>query len=920
MILFNLPLSLLASLFLAQSAAAYTSPPRWGQAVAVMDNVLYVHGGKTDEYNSYSYTSAPTNNDLLYLDLSSSFSSDSTPWQVVSRADEGPDLAWHTLSGLNSSYALLFGGLPGPNSSTVLTSQADSAWLLNIHSGIGPVWLQEAKAWGGEPVRRIRHSTVTVESGHVFIFGGELPDGSDNPITTHYLFNPFDQSFTELPTEGGPSDITGHASCILSNGTIVVFGGYSQSTNTLLPFSTIWSINAGIASENITWNSMSVATTNIPHPRRAFAATCLDGSRVLIHGGSDAEFQTTYSDGWIIDFSQDPAIWTQINALSDLGARHDHFAVAVGSSVIIGFGYGESGPAGSGLSFFDPFGGTVGSTYNSPPSTAWPTPTMPGSTQTSGGGNDGGTPQGGGGSNDNTTAIAIGTTFGVLGAFAVVVVVVWYTRRQQQRRFTILNDNDDDQDSPHSASFDGRVPVAGGFEPEYEGWTILRSIGLSGAVNPFSPRRMPERRDMLADEDTRRYNGSSWSLRSILGGNRRTREPSGASSLGTPWGEKNDPFSDGDSLMADAENGLAGAAALSNRHSGRRQFSQASTLSNVSYHDPFADPIAEEEHLVHRNVEKDHKSSLEDVEIPPARLEIQTTLPLDYATRTLSPVTEASRSLRLAHASRVTSRTSYEARSPRSSSIIDSAPKPMRRSDSWWNRFSRTSFLDRHNSGASRRGSNVLDFRDPHPPPRLIAIEESTHSANSNSPESAERVSPRTTSRHGSKVYGAHGKSTTSLRTADSEAIERMVGAMDVAQRVRTGSNRTRESTVASMSDDHHDNSSILEDDQPIVTSPVEATFVERPLSKHPLPISSALSSATSLNSAGSKQNRSSSVADRVRYFERRMTRDVTPPPTNTKQREERTRKTSHVNYGLVPRASLFVANPDHRHASSGDS
>ncbi|KAF8920360.1 hypothetical protein CPB85DRAFT_1248525 [Mucidula mucida] len=923
MTLLNLPLSLLATLFIVQSAAAYTSPPRWGQAVAVMNNVLYVHGGKTDEYNSYSYTSAPTNNDLLYLDLSISFSSDSTPWQLVSSTDEGPALAWHTLSGLNSSYALLFGGLPGPTSSTVLTSQADSAWLLDIHNGTRPIWLQEAKAWGGEPIRRIRHSTVTVESGHVFIFGGELAD--------------------ELPAEGGPPDITGHASCILSNGTIIVFGGYSQSTSTLLPFSTIC-----LRKYHLEFHGRRNDKSS--SPKTCFRGYMSGWITILIHGGSDAEFQTTYSDGWIIDFSQDPAVWIQIDALSDLV-----LVVTISPSLQdpqLLLGYGESGPAGSSLSFFDSFAGTVGSTYNAPASTALPTPTMPGSTQTShptqttggetggidptsttgsdpndpndpGGGNDGGTPQDGdGGSNDKTTAIAIGTTFGVLGAFAVVVVVVWYTRRQrakdtEQRRFMILNDNFDDQDSPHSATFDGQVPVAGGFEPEFEGWTILRSFGLGGAVNPFSTRRPPERRDMLADEDTRvfmppryeRNNGSSWSLRSILGGNRRTREPSGASSLGTYWGEKNDPFSDGDSLMADAENGLAGAGLLT-RPAGRRQFSQTSTLSNISYHDPFSDPIAEEEDLVYRNVEKDYRSSLEDVAIPPPRLEIQTTLPLDYATHTLSPVTEASRSLNAPSsvssnsqeglspfdsASRVTSRTSYEARSPRTSSIIDSAPKLMRRSDSWWNRFSRTSLLDRHNSGASRRGSNVLDFRDPNPPPRLIAIEESTHSANSNSPESADRVSPRsggsgsrkgTTSRHGPRFMVPTG----SQARLCAPRIPRLLRGC------------------------------IFEDDQPIVTSPLEATFAERahsPGSKQSPPISPALSSATSLNSAGS---RSSSVADRVREFERRMTRDVTPPPTNTKYREERTRKTSHVNYGLVPRASLFVANPDHRHASSGDS
>ena len=62
-----------------------------------------------------------------------------------------------------------------------------------------------------------------------------------------------------------------------------------------------------------------------------------------------------------------------------------------------------------------------------------------------------------------------------------------------------------------------------------------------------------------------------------------------------------------------------------------------------------------------------------------------------------------------------------------------------------------------------------------------------------------------------------------------------------------------------------------------------------------------------------------SAVAARVQEFERRMTQqELSPPPTNTKKREERSRKPSVVNYGLVPKASLFVANPDHRAASSG--
>jgi len=99
------------------------------------------------------------------------------------------------------------------------------------------------------------------------------------------------------------------------------------------------------------------------------------------------------------------------------------------------------------------------------------------------------------------------------------------------------------------------------------------------------------------------------------------------------------------------------------------------------------------------------------------------------------------------------------------------------------------------------------DIRDPNPPPRLgglVAIEESGHSASpeqespgSNRSNSIKRVLSRA---GGTKVYkgGKHGKSLSSLRTADSDAIERMAGAIDVVQREQSGSHRTRDSTGTS--------------------------------------------------------------------------------------------------------------------------
>ena len=65
------------------------------------------------------------------------------------------------------------------------------------------------------------------------------------------------------------------------------------------------------------------------------------------------------------------------------------------------------------------------------------------------------------------------------------------------------------------------------------------------------------------------------------------------------------------------------------------------------------------------------------------------------------------------------------------------------------------------------------------------------------------------------------------------------------------------------------------------------------------------------------KRPSSSKVAEQVAAYERRMSqsqqddRNRVPPPL---------RRTRNSAYGLAPKASLFVANPDHRHGSSGDS
>lgn len=88
----------------------------------------------------------------------------------------------------------------------------------------------------------------------------------------------------------------------------------------------------------MTWTVVTTDTSALPSPRIAFAAAYLDRGLILIHGGSDIALQSSYSDGWILDTTKNPWTWTRLGALSQIGAKRDHFATTLGGHVIFGFG------------------------------------------------------------------------------------------------------------------------------------------------------------------------------------------------------------------------------------------------------------------------------------------------------------------------------------------------------------------------------------------------------------------------------------------------------------------------------------------------------------------------------------------------------------------------------------------------------
>ncbi|KAJ7455225.1 hypothetical protein B0H11DRAFT_2067149 [Mycena galericulata] len=521
--------------------------------------------------------------------------------------------------------------------------------------------------------------------------------------------------------------------------------------------------------------------------------------------------------------------------------------------------------------------------------------------------------------------------------------------------------------------------------------------GIVGGGVAAAERDRKQRRDMLADEDLRDFGGwyeegdghssrmgrrqgsggSNWSLMSVFRPRPR-REGSAASNISygsrlhshggsllghTEGPSEKDPFRDDSFLHDAAAAGGAGILASSTRPRGQRQssFASAYSVGSNNYVDPFADPISEQDLAgpgallmnMHQGysrtgplspVTEVSRISSSGASHSGSSNDHQVLSPFDTLSRSslgFSSNSHASPALPPGASPAVSPGPStISARTqPRTSSILDMKPaqpdQPIRRSDTWWARFSSKSLLDRRSSRGSATAVGAPDIRDPNPlPQRLGFVEEETPSV------LRERSDGSDTSRAAGPVYGkgaAHGKSMSSLqtqRTADSAALERMGGNVDVMLRGnrQSGSTSTRASvtTHGGSGDDEpasarHSWQPSGDDNEPVFISPVEMvpasafnlpTSPPREVSPPPAP-RPPLSTSSSSGSSGS-----GAVAERIQAYERRMSQDVTPPsPTNTKHREERPRKKTHgVNYGIVPRASLFVANPDHRaREESGD-
>ena len=358
MLAFVLPLFSVVS---AQTAAN-TIPARWGQASALLGSLFIVQGGKTQGTTGggYTYSSAPSDGQMYALDLSSGFSLSSPPWQPVSVQDAGtaaPAVSFHTISPLNSTSLLLFGGDGSPI--VPIQTNNDSAFIVHLGgSAINrTVSYQTAPITWNQPMRRVYHTSESDGQGSVWIVGGERADGSGIVLDQQWSVDTTVSapSFQFAPLSP-PGSLVGATSNLLSDGTLLLLGGVDASGQ-LQSMQDLYAYSR----KSKTWTQTTTSTSStlssrapaFPAPRRDHIAVGLPDQRLFIQGGASADLSTVYSDAWILDWSVNPPVWTLLNSTGGPGPRFGHSAVAYGREVVISFGWAGGNAAPVGLNVFD---------------------------------------------------------------------------------------------------------------------------------------------------------------------------------------------------------------------------------------------------------------------------------------------------------------------------------------------------------------------------------------------------------------------------------------------------------------------------------------------------------------------------------------------------------------------------------------
>ncbi|CAI2179357.1 17291_t:CDS:2 [Funneliformis geosporum] len=390
------------------------SKPRWGHSAVLLNDKLYIYGGKVGTSSKDDPMDTSQNsNQLLILDVSVPFSIKDPAWKLRL---VGPRVAYHTISlgGLQNELLVLYGGeysdVPIP---------ANPLFYYNT-SEESPLWIY-AGIQDKQPAVNIREHTVVTrfnDSMNYFFGGINTPDPK---ISAKFQL----RDLFKVDTRGNHWNIMNvdintppgrfhHTATILSDGKMYIIGGYSvdklADMNQIYVYDTIvekWSVQTAVGT--------------LPSARRDHTAVGTHDGKVIIHGGVNQDYTRMFDDIAILDTTKQPYTWKVVKANGVIPtARYSHTATIIGTNMLIAFGYLADNTADNNIHVLDTNTYTWKQSYT-PENLEFTKTTLP----------------------ISMPLISIVTTHGVDGAKFLFILLIgvglfWFYNRQRRRRILIL--------------------------------------------------------------------------------------------------------------------------------------------------------------------------------------------------------------------------------------------------------------------------------------------------------------------------------------------------------------------------------------------------------------------------------------------------------------------------------------------------